>query len=123
MVAPLLIVLALTRGNPAAPLEPIGRLEHPPIRETSGIVASRRHPGIFWAHNDSGNPPALFAVRRDGTLVREYAVNVPNIDWEDIATDDDGHLYLGEIGNNGRRLPFRAIYPLPRPAPRPPTRG
>ena len=48
------------------PLEPIGRLDHPAIREASGIVASRRYPGIFWVHNDSGNPPALYAVRRDG---------------------------------------------------------
>src|SRR5437899_499106 len=64
------------------PLEPIGRLDHPAIREASGIVASRRHPGVFWVHNDSGNPPALYAVRRDGRLVREYAVGAPNLDWE-----------------------------------------
>src|SRR5215831_3753559 len=80
-------------------LERIGKLEHPAIAETSGIVASRKHEGIFWVHNDSGNPPALFAVKRDGTLVREYCVAVPNVDWEDIAADDRGHLYLGEIGN------------------------
>jgi hypothetical protein len=117
MIAPLLIVLVMTGGDRPPPLQPLGRLEHPPIREVSGIVASRRHPGVFWVHNDSGNPPALFAVRRDGTLLREYAVNVPNIDWEDIATDDDGHLYLGEIGNNGGLLPVRAIYRVDEPDP------
>jgi hypothetical protein len=107
----------------AGPLEPIGRLAHPAIKEASGIVASRRHPGIFWVHNDSGNPPALFAVRRDGTLVREYLVAAPNIDWEDIATDSEGHLYLGDIGNNGRILAMRVIYRLDEPDPSRPAEG
>jgi hypothetical protein len=121
MISPLLMVLALTTGDrpagTASPLLPMGRLVHPPIREASGIVASRRHPGVFWVHNDSGNPPVLFAVRRDGTLMKEYAVKVPNLDWEDLASDDEGHLYIGEIGNNDKRLPLRAIYRLDEPDP------
>ncbi len=99
------------------PLDRAGRLDDPAIREASGIVRSRRHPGIFWVHNDSGNPPALFAVRGDGSLVRSYRVDVPNVDWEDIAADDEGHLYIGEIGNNDLRLPLRAIYRLDEPDP------
>lgn len=110
-----IVVLALLGGNS---FEPVGRLDHAPIREASGIVKSRRHPGIYWVHNDSGNAPAIFAVKRDGTLVREYAVAAPNIDWEDIATDDQGHLYLGEIGNNGGRLPLRAIHRIDEPDPK-----
>jgi hypothetical protein len=113
----LAIVLAGLAQVPPAGLELVGRLDHPAIREASGMVASRRHPGIFWVHNDSGNPPLLFAVRRDGSLVREYSVKVTNIDWEDIAIDDAGHLYLGEIGNNDGRLPIRAVYRLDEPDP------
>lgn len=114
-----LLVFFLWPGPPPPPvvLEHLGRLDHPAIREASGIVRSRKHPGIFWVHNDSGNPPALFAVRRDGTLVREYSVNVPNTDWEDIAADDQGHLYLGDIGNNDGRVPLRAVYQLDEPDP------
>ncbi len=119
MIPPGTLVLALLLADPfpTVRLEPLGRLDHPAIREASGIVRSRRHPGIFWVHNDSGNPPALFAVRRDGTLIREYRVGVPNIDWEDIATDDHGHLFIGEIGNNGGKLPLRAVYQLDEPDP------
>jgi hypothetical protein len=98
-------------------LERVGRLEDPAIVEASGIVRSRKHPGIFWVHNDSGNPPALFAVRRDGKLVRSFRVEAPNVDWEDIATDDEGHLYLGDIGNNDLRLPLRSIYRVDEPDP------
>src|SRR3954470_12775279 len=95
----LLVLALLAPDRPATP-DRIGRLEHPAIREASGIVASRRHPGIFWVHNDSGNPPALYAIRRDGALVRAYRVGVPNVDWEDIAADGEGHLFLGDTGNN-----------------------
>jgi hypothetical protein len=112
-----LLLAALLGPDGPRKLERVGRLDHPPIREASGIVKSRRHPGIFWVHNDSGNPPALFAVRRDGALIREYRVSAPNVDWEDIAADDAGHLYLGDIGNNGGRLPVRAIYRLDEPDP------
>ena len=118
----LLLAALLGTDRPPAP-QRVGRLEHPPIREASGIARSRRHPGIFWVHNDSGNPPALFAVRRDGRLVREYRVAVPNLDWEDIAADDAGHLFLGDIGNNGGRLPVRAIYRLDEPDPARPAAG
>lgn len=108
-----LILSAIAVG----PAQRIGRLDHPAIVEASGIVASRKYRGIFWVHNDSGNRPALFAVRKDGSLVREYAVAAPNVDWEDIATDSAGHLYLGDIGNNGATLPLRSIYRIDEPDP------
>ena len=109
-----LLLVVLGSGSP---LIPAGRLDAPEIREASGIVKSRRHPGIFWVHNDSGNPPTLFAVRADGSLVRSYKVGAPNVDWEDIAVDDAGHLFLGDIGNNDGRLPLRAVYRIDEPDP------
>jgi len=113
----LLTLLALSAAGPEVALERVGRLDHPAVREASGLVKSRRHPGVYWVHNDSGNPPALFAVRRDGSLIREYAVKVPNVDWEDVAVDDHGHLYIGEIGNNDSLLPLRAVYQIDEPDP------
>jgi hypothetical protein len=116
----LILLLALFLDGP---LERLGRLDEPELKEASGIVASRRHPGIFWVHNDSGNPPTLFAVARDGRLVRKFTVAAPNIDWEDIAIDGDGHLYLGDIGNNTLALPVRTIYRLAEPDPHQPAAG
>src|SRR4051812_38447050 len=102
-------------GQPA--LEPLGRFDVHLIPEASGIVKSRRYAGIYWVHNDSGNPPLLFAVRSDGRVVRQFRLAVPNLDWEDIAIDDRGHLYLGDIGNNGGLLPIRCIYRIDEPDP------
>src|SRR6516162_10474875 len=97
--------------------EPMGRFDPRALPEASGIVKSRRHPGIFWVHNDSGNAPLLFAVRADGRIVRRFRLAFPNLDWEDIAIDDQGHLYLGDIGNNSGLLRVRTIYQLDEPDP------
>ncbi len=98
---------------------PIGRLDHEPIKECSGIVASRQYPGIFWVHSDSGHPPVLYAVTETGELVAEVRVEgATNADWEDIATDDAGHLYVGDIGNNYGLFPMRTVYRSEEPDPR-----
>ena len=117
----ILLVACLASASASDPAEPIGQFTAKGIVEPSGLVASRRHPGIFWTHNDSGNPPALFAVRRDGTLVREYAIAAVNVDWEDIAIDDLGHIYLGDIGDNLHILPVHAILRVNEPDPAKPA--
>jgi len=111
------LTVVLLAGGIESPLEPVGRFDSRILPEASGIVKSRRHPGIYWVHNDSGNPPALFAIKRDGSVVREFRLEVPNVDWEDIAADDEGHLYVGDIGNNGGVLALRAVYRLDEPDP------
>ncbi len=113
---PIMTAVLLAAGPPSD-WEVLGKFDLRAIPEASGIVKSRRYPGIFWVHNDSGNPPALFAIRRDGTIVREFRLAAPNIDWEDIAADEKGHLYIGDIGNNGGLLAIRAVYRIDEPNP------
>jgi hypothetical protein len=113
----LILTISWSLGDGPSPLIPIGRLDRKLVPEASGIVKSRRHAGVFWVHNDSGNPPSIFAIRADGTILREFRLEVPNIDWEDIAIDGEGHLYIGDIGNNLRALPIRAIYRIDEPDP------
>ena len=117
----LILLLSCTLTDEPSPLEPIGRLDRKLVPEASGIVKSRRHAGVFWVHNDSGNPPAIFAIHADGRIIREFRLEIPNIDWEDIAIDDQGHLYIGDIGNNLGALPIRAIYRIDEPDPAKPA--
>ena len=57
------------------------------IREASGLVASRRHPGVLWVHNDSGDTARIFATRPDGTHLGIYSImGAGSADWEDIVT-------------------------------------
>lgn len=89
----------------------------PEIRESSGVVASRKYPEILWTHGDSGNGPKIFGVRRDGTLVGTCLIDATNRDWEDIAIDGEGHLYIADTGNNGRGNVKIAVYRVDEPDP------
>ena len=105
-------VVSLTSCNAAKPdpdqeivpgVRLIGQINDPRIRESSGVIASRRYPNIFWTHNDGGGPKkqVLYAIDLKGTTRAAFQVIGPRFhDWEDIAIDDAGHLYLGDIGNN-----------------------
>jgi hypothetical protein len=96
----------------------VGRIEHPPVKEASGLVASRRYPGVFWTICDSGNLPHLFAIDRVGKLLAEYELDkTANVDWESIAVDDQGNLYIGDVGNNVS-LPLRWVLTVREPDPR-----
>ena len=102
----------------ADPLQPLGRLSDPAIREASGIVKSRKHPGRLLGPQRLGQPPGpLRGPPRRPLAARRTGSPRPNVDWEDIATDDAGHLYIGDIGNNGGLLPLRADLPDRRARP------
>lgn len=93
-----------------------GRIEAEAVQESSGIVASRRHDGVFWTINDSGNAPSLYAITREGELLGEFPVaGVKNDDWEDLAIDDDGYLYVADVGNNERGRDAVAVYRVREP--------
>ncbi len=101
----------------------IGHLTDPAIPESSGIVASRQFPGVFWTHNDSGNPPNLFAVNSSGKTLATVEVAATNRDWEDIAIDNQGRLYIGDIGNNNARYAELTVHRIDEPDPaNPPTK-
>jgi hypothetical protein len=96
----------------------IHRIESQAIAESSGLVASRTHPGVFWTHNDSGDVARLFAIDARGALVGEFHVaGASHRDWEDIAADDAGYLYVGDFGNNANDRRDLVVYRVPEPDP------
>jgi hypothetical protein len=103
----------------------VGKITDPGIPESSGIVASRKHEGVYWTHNDSGNPPELFAITREGQLIHKFEVAAKNVDWEDLALDDAGHIYIADTGNNNRDRTEVHVYRVDEPDPRakPPGNG
>ncbi len=85
------------------PWQPVGQYTHPDIRESSGIVKSRQFEGVYWTLNDSGNPAALYATKRNGELIQKITINGSrNFDWEALGIDSKNQLWIGEIGNNSR---------------------
>lgn len=115
----LAVLLGLTASPPARASCPSEhtRLD-PRIRESSGLIRSRSHPGIYWTHNDSGDRNRIFAIRESGEVVAEFLIDgAKNVDWEDLTIDEHGFLYLGDIGNNGSTRHDLRIYRLPEPDP------
>jgi hypothetical protein len=93
----------------------VGRIAHPQLVESSGIVASRQHPDLFWTHND-GPRPILYGIRRDGATAAEVAIKGAAFeDWEDIAIDASNHLFLADTGNNNRKRREVAVYRITEP--------
>ncbi|MEZ4450946.1 MAG: hypothetical protein R3B09_15805 [Nannocystaceae bacterium] len=91
------------------------------LREISGVVASRRQPGVLWVHNDSGAGPEIHALGLDGALLADgEVVGAQAVDWEDIALGPGpepgrDYLYIADIGDNQRRRSSVVIYRIPEP--------
>jgi hypothetical protein len=108
---------------PLAAAEPVqlATLEDRSIKESSGLVASRRSPGILWTHNDSGDGPFVYAFDRAGRSRGTWRVEgAQAVDWEDMAAgpgpvQGQSYLYAGDIGDNGRAREFVVVYRFPEP--------
>ncbi|MFI5756200.1 WD40 repeat domain-containing protein [Streptomyces sp. NPDC051569] len=78
-------------------------IEDPRITESSGLAASRVHPGVYWTHNDSDDGPYVYAVdSRTGETVATITlrgIGEPR-DVEAISIGPDGDIYVGDIGDN-----------------------
>lgn len=111
-------------------LAAIAKIQPKSINESSGIIKSRQFENTYWTHNDSGDTARIFAITPDGQAIQtQYATEnklpyegIPigdavNIDWEDIATDDQGNLLIGAFGNNANTRRDLAIYIVPEPNP------
>lgn len=107
-------------GVASKQIQLLGHMDVTRISESSGLVASRQFPEVFWTHNDGGKRrPELFAITRRGKMLAHFTLLGPRMrDWEDIAIDDQRHLYVGDIGNNEARRSELAVYQIDEPDPK-----
>lgn len=95
------------------------------LAEMSGLAASARHPGVFWTHNDSGNPFQLFAVEASGKVLATFSLTggepLADLDLEDVAVgpcapgDERSCVYLADTGDNFERRTQVRLFRLPEP--------
>jgi len=99
----------------------VGTIECDLIDEASGIAASRKNAGVLWVHNDSGDPPRVFAMNSEGKHLGIYRLGGAGArDWEDIAIGsgpdpNKDYLYIGDIGDNAARHSSVTVYRVPEP--------
>jgi hypothetical protein len=90
------------------------------LPEASGVAASRRTPGVFWAHNDSGDS-IIFGLDSQGVIKSRVRVTGASVDdWEDIAVGrcpQGSCLYIADIGDNKGNRKHVTLYRVVEPAP------
>jgi hypothetical protein len=78
------------------------------LKEISGLEII--HDSILVALNDGGNSTHLFLLNMYGKITKKVLIlNAANIDWEDIASDNE-YLYIADIGNNLNKRKDLCIY-------------
>jgi len=97
----------------------LGAVASEDLIEASGVVESRRTPGVLWSHNDAGDDPRLFALSSAGRHLGTWTLDdAPRGDWEDIAASSEGGegvLYVGDIGDNSHDNETVTVYRLVEP--------
>ena len=89
--------------------------------ELSGLAASRAHPGILYAHNDSGDTARFFALTEQAHVNAElHLTGSPTAtDWEDISVGPcptGSCIYIGDTGDNKLDRTQYVIHRVAEPA-------
>src|SRR3990172_1148217 len=73
-----------------------------PVIEPSGLEAiNEEDTSEVWTINDSGSESYLWSSSQNGKTTGKILLEgCRNFDWEDLAKDDSGRIYIGDFGNN-----------------------
>jgi hypothetical protein len=100
------------KGRATYKIAKIGQMP-PQIKETSGLARANVNKATFWTHNDGDNPAELFEVTLSGEIVSNLPLpQLKNTDWEDLTQDNEGNLYIADVGNNRNERRDLKIYKL-----------
>lgn len=94
--------------------EPLEKLFSFPndLSEISAVEMTRKSDWI-WTLEDSGNEPKLYAFNLQGQETNTLTIkNIQNTDWEELTSDDEGNLYIGDFGNNNNMRQDLCIYKI-----------
>lgn len=66
---------------------------------------------IVWVIQDAGNSNNLIGLDQNGRITRNILIsNAKNKDWEDLTSDSEGNIYIGDFGNNKKKRNTFKIY-------------
>jgi len=110
---------AVQNPSPRAVTRRTGTFQDRRLDESSGVVASRRHPGLLWSMNDSGGDPVLYLTDTTGAALGVFPVRgASNRDWEALGRGPCGRiecLVIGDTGDNNERRRSVTLYRMPEP--------
>jgi hypothetical protein len=102
---------AQPKPQPVVPHTQVSVMRDSRITESSGLAASRAHPGIVYTVNDSGDESRIFAVDVDSGKV-VGVTSVTNARWRDAEAMAvlGGDVWVADVGNNSLDRADRALY-------------
>ncbi|WP_299125782.1 SdiA-regulated domain-containing protein [uncultured Winogradskyella sp.] len=72
--------------------------------EEVSAVETVSNSSLNWVLEDAGNQPKIYGLSDDGNIQKVILIDdVDNDDWEDLTSDNDGNLYIGDFGNNSEK--------------------
>ena len=84
------------------------------LEEVSAIETVPNN-NLLWVIEDAGNDNHLYALNKRGKIIRDITItNATNEDWEDLAMDNMGNIYIGDFGNNNKKRTDYTIYKVNR---------
>jgi len=104
----------VTEKKPKYNIRKIGKLPDK-INESSAIIITDTSsiPAGFLTLNDHGGKPELYRVfykNKNWDYTSWKIKNAKNFDWEELADDDRGNIYIGDFGNNYNARKNLCIY-------------
>jgi hypothetical protein len=79
------------------------------LNESSGLLSYTD--STFLSINDSGGEAAIYEFSKTGILISTTKFpNLKNVDWEELTSDKDGYIYIGDFGNNENKRKKLTIY-------------
>jgi hypothetical protein len=104
------LFLFATTASFGQKINKIGKLPKS-IEESSGLILY--NDTLFITHNDSGDKPILYFINLKGDLIHQITIsNAINNDWEEITKDEQGNIYIGDVGNNLNKRKNLTIYKI-----------
>ena len=71
---------------------------------------------LLWVIEDAGNKNRLYGLNTNGKIIKEIKItNTKNKDWEDLASDSLGNIYIGDFGNNNKNRKVFTILKIEHP--------
>lgn len=105
----LLITIFLVSSCNTGRLEMVSSLNSS-LTESSGLEKVPLSE-LLWTIQDSGNKNELYGFNLNGEVKQTIKIkNAKNIDWEDLTTDNQGNIYIGDFGDNNLKRKSYQIY-------------
>jgi hypothetical protein len=92
------------------------------LTEISGMARGRRDRSVLWVHDDSGAKADVHALSLTGQARQTFRLTDATAhDWEDMDVGPGpqagiNYLYMGDIGDNGKKRADITVWRVPEPA-------